>query len=200
MVGSVLVRLTGSEPARKPRLGIPGTGRGSRPDPVEVLLAKESAPGTLAAIESGRLEPGILVWIPLMAGAGDPGLVERWKRAAESKEADEKRRAVYRDMALVFAELTKGLVVWQRGLEGWMMQESQFINRWLAQGEERGTLKTLRAVLVRQLGKHLKATVPDAVRLAIEGTNDADMLNRWIDAVPTVGSFTEFQAVMRQTS
>ena len=122
-----------------------------------------------------------------------------WKRAAEGKEADEKRRVVYRDMALVFAELTKGLVVWQRGLEGWMMKESQYINRWRGEGVQIGELRRARADLLEVLAARTGGQAPDAIRLAIEGTNDPDTLRRWLVAASTAGSYADFQAAMRQT-
>jgi hypothetical protein len=52
--------------------------------------------------------------------------------------------------------------------------------------------------LIRLLDKRLGTSVPEPIRLAIEGTNDPVILARWLDAAIDVSSYTDFQSVMRQ--
>jgi hypothetical protein len=122
-------------------------------------------------------------------------LIEEWKRVAQM-EPNAPKRAAYRDLALVFAELSKELVNWQQALEGWQMLESQVINNWLRQGELKGVVKTRRADLLKLLAARLPGPVPEPVRLAIEGTNDPDTLDRWFDAALHAQTWAEFQAAM----
>jgi hypothetical protein len=46
---------------------------------VERNLQEESAAATLDAVADGRLARAVLVWIPLMQGGDEPGIIERWK-------------------------------------------------------------------------------------------------------------------------
>lgn len=81
---------------------------------------------TLRDFEARVLSLAILPWLPLMAGGGDLLFAEQ--------ETDLDRRAGYGQLTLVFAELTPGLVNWQRGLEGWQMRESELLTQWLDKG------------------------------------------------------------------
>jgi hypothetical protein len=119
--------------------------------------------------------------------------IERWKQLA-GREPDVEKRALYRSFALEFAELIPELVNWQRGLEGWEMRESQYSKSI----ETRGEVRARRSDLLTGLGLKLGGTVPEPIRLAIEGTNDLPTLDRWFRALFTVNSWDEFQAVMKQ--
>jgi hypothetical protein len=44
----------------------------------------------------------------------------------------------------------------------------------------------------------LGSSTPEPIRLAIEGTNDLDTINRWFRAMLTIGSWSEFQELMKQ--
>jgi hypothetical protein len=194
-VGSVLVHLRGEEATPRLVLGVPGTGKGTRVEPLIVNLYKDDAAGTLTDMSAGRTGLCVLPWVPLMRGAGQPALIEEWKRVAMT-EPDPQNRVQYRDMALVFAELSKELVNWQQGLEGWEMLESQVINGWINRGVIKGTLEAQRAALLRVLRVRLHDPVPEPVRLAIEGTNDPDILGRWLDAASLAQTWAEFRAAM----
>jgi hypothetical protein len=161
--------------------------------PIEVWLADVSATETLALIESGELALCILPWVVLMRGGGHPELIERWKQLA-ARDPDAEKRAAYRAFALVFAELIPELVDWQRHLEGWEVRESQYLKSF----EARGEVKRARADLLEGLSLKMRSGVPEPIRLAIEGTNDLNTLNRWFQALFTANSWDEFQTQMRQ--
>src|SRR5262249_43715869 len=111
-IDSVLLVLTGRLDPAELRLGIRGTGRGHHVAPYGVCLECEDAAKTLKEIAERRLDLSVLPWLPLMAGGGETGFIEEWKKVAEA-ETDLERRGRYRDWALVFAELSKRLVNWQ---------------------------------------------------------------------------------------
>jgi hypothetical protein len=81
------------------------------------------------------------------------------------------------------------------GKEGWQMRESQYIKRWEKVGEDRGTLQRTREYLLKRV-KQLEDPVPEAIRLAIEGTNDLQTLDRWFDAALSSSTITEFRKAM----
>jgi hypothetical protein len=196
-VGSVLLHLTGAPERTELHLGVPGVGLGHHIGPEIVNLCERDAPRTLRWIETGELGRCVLPWLALLRGGGDPGFIEDWKRVVEM-EPDPEKRARYRAWALVFAELSKQLVNWQKGLEGWMMQESQVINGWIRTGEVKGELKNARESILRLVRRRLVDSVPEDLRLAIEGTNDPQVLSRWFDAALDAETLDQFRAAMRQ--
>jgi hypothetical protein len=196
-VYGVLIRLTGSRKGGPLRLSKSATHPGVLVQPTEVWLATESAEQTLTRIESGELDLCILPWVVLMREGGSAALIERWKELV-GREPDADKRAAYRDFALVFAELIPELVTWQRHLEGWEVRESQYLKSYEARGEHKGELKRARADLLAGLRLRFGSPVPEPIRLAIEGTNDLAVLDRWFEALFTLGSWSEFEALLQQ--
>jgi hypothetical protein len=188
----VILHLTGSK--QNPPLLLTRSARkpGVLVEPIEVWLAEQSAEESLTLISLDQLPLCVLPWIVLMKGGGDPKLIERWKLQVE-RVPDVERRSRFRDFALVFAELIPELVDWQRLLEGWQVRES----RYLTSFETRGEVKRARADLIKGLGFKLKSAVPEPIRLAIEGTNDLNTLDRWYQTLFTVESFDDFLAKMK---
>jgi hypothetical protein len=196
-VGSILINLTGEQPRTKLELGLPGTGKKTWIEPPIINLQQDAAAGTLANIAAGRLGLAILPWIPLMAGGGQPALIEEWKRVTLT-EPDANKREKFAALALVFAELTRELVNWQQALEGWQMRESQIILGWMAEGELKGILRSKRADLLEVLRVRFQDPVPESLRLAVEGTNDPDILDCWFKAALRVKTLAGFRAAMRK--
>jgi hypothetical protein len=190
-VGVAVLVLTGRQERRSLALGLAGMPQQTLVGPLVLNLGEENADATLQGIEGGQTARCILPWIPLMAGGGDPGLIARWKQAAEG-EPDEERRAVYGDLARTFAELTPALVAWQQALEGWQMRESQFLKGYI----ERGKLQGWREAVLDLISPRLANPVPEEVRLAVEGTNDPDTLRRWHRLAETCQTLDEFLAGM----
>lgn len=196
-VMGVLLVLTGRLPEAGLRLEVEGCGAFVGVKPEVVNLCDENAVATLTDIAAGRLGFIVLPFVPLMAGGGELALIEEWKRVA-LREPDAAKRALYRDLALVFAELAKELVNWQGGLEGFEMQESTVVQGWINRGVQQEAVAARRAWLLRLLQNRFQTPVPEPIRLAIEGTNDVATLDRWFDAATSAPSLAEFRAAMRQ--
>src|ERR1700722_12873768 len=113
-----------------------------------------------------------------MAGGGQPAVIEEWKRLVLMEPSQDKR-AMYRWLALVFAELTREQVNWQQALEGWEMLESKVIGGWKREGKLEGIVEKARAVLLDVVRVQLQDPVPETIRLAVEGTNSPEILDRW---------------------
>jgi hypothetical protein len=195
-VSFAVIHLTGERAEAGLELTIAGTPIGLSVRPLVMNLCREDGRQTLTDIAEGRVELRLLPWIPLKAGGGDPALIEDWKQVAQH-EADAQQRATYRDMALVFAELTRELVYWQRAEEGWDMKESQYIRGWLNEGKKEGIVEARRADLLKVLQLRLNDPIPDEVFLAVEGTNDPHTLDRWLGAAVQAGTWAEFRASMK---
>ncbi len=78
------------------------------------------------------------------------------------------------------------------------MQESQVILGWMNRGKQKGIVEARRADLLTLVQILLQDPVPEEVRLAIEGTNDEEILSRWFRAAVTATTLAEFTAAMRQ--
>ena len=198
-VGAAVVNLTGSPAPARLDLPLPGVAdAGFFLRPLQRNLADEDAAETLTEIAAGRTGRCLLAWIPLMHGGGEAAIITEWKRLAE-QEPDGALRSAYAVLALTFAELTKGLVAWQKALENWNMKESQTMLGWIRKGQEEGRLEAKRAALLRVLRGRFHVEAPADVRAAVDGTNDPDILDRWMDAAVAAASLSDFHASMTAT-
>jgi hypothetical protein len=92
----------------------------------ERYLAEESADQTVSRVDGGELRRSILPLVPLMHGAGEPGIISRWLASA-GQEQDPRRRADLGSLALTLAALKEWFGAWKDALKEWNMQESQFV-------------------------------------------------------------------------
>lgn len=194
-VGVAVLQLMGEVPREGLLCVVPETSMRLGVHPLVINLKDDDAAATLTAIEAGRFGQCILPWVALMKGGGDPALIEEWKRIAMT-EPDVGKRVVYRDRALVFAELARRLVNWQNALRGWQMRESQVIKGWMDEGKQIGVVETQRAFLLETLRARFQDPLSETVRVAIDGTNDPATLERWFKAALRANTLAEFRAAM----
>lgn len=194
-VGALLLNLTGTQGQRRLAWSYGGIS-GSSVAPLVVDVAGQDAVATLTRIEAGEVGLTVLPFLALMQGGGTPEFIARWKQVAE-RDQNAGRCVQYREAAIVFAELTRYQVNWLRGMEGWMMRESQYIKGWERVGEERGEVRTLREAIVAVIEARLQNPVPEAIRLAIEGTNDPSVLRNWHRAAAVAGDLPALRRDMK---
>jgi hypothetical protein len=187
-VAAAVVNLTGPAQEDTLEMILPGeAGAGLRLQVVVRTLRDEDAAATLEGIAEGRLAGCILVFIPLMHGGGEPGIIERWKAIA-AREPDTSLRSDYGELALTFAELTQGKANWLRGLEGWDVLESPRVNGWLAMAR--------REDIFRALQLRFRTPVPDDLKAAVEGITDLKVVNHLFDLALISSSLEEFRAAV----
>lgn len=148
---------------------------------VERNLEREPAADLLGGIDAGRVSRGLLPWVPLMAGADDPGLLDHWAELAAA-EPDRRRRADYGGLARVFAEKSGAKELWHAKLEGWEVEESAVVNEWIARGTARGAVEEARNLILR-LGTRRFGAAGPAAEAAVRGVQDRDRLERMADRV-----------------
>ena len=192
LIRSVLLNLTGESPVEGWESALPGLAV----KPIVINLKNESATQLLQEIEAGQLGLALLPWVPLMNEGGNKEVIDKWKELA-GREPSEERRRMFCDFALIFAELSKKLVLWQRALEGWQMLESQLILGVLKRGKEEGRVETRRAYIEEFIRSRLADPVPEDIFLAIEGTNDPTILDRWFKLAIEVSDVAEFRKRMK---
>jgi hypothetical protein len=193
-VGSLVLNLSGNQ--KIARLEWAWGSHGTRVAPFIVDTGRLDALAHLEKIERGELGLTILPLLALMIGGGTLEFIERWKRAVE-REQDESRRRLFRDAALVYAELTRSQINWVRGTEDWMVRESEYIKSWERVGEARAQLQMRRAFLLKVV-RQLEDPVPESIRLAVEGTTDPDKLDAWFGAALETVANAQTIADLRQ--
>jgi hypothetical protein len=195
-VGTVLVNLTGIQAPRVlilKALCLPGADLKFKP--VIVNLETRSAPATVRGVAQGRFHRCALVWVPLMHHGEDPGIIKRWKPLALG-EPDERKRADYAALALIFAEAAGRLDVWRRALEGWNMQQSSVIREWIQQGKQEGRAEGAALMLLHYLRQRFGGEVPADLRMLIEAQTDLDLLDRWFEHALGADSLDRFRAAL----
>ena len=208
-VGAAVVNLTGVGSASR-EFGWPGTPLKTHLGVIERNLEREDAGELVAGIESGRSRC-LLPWVPLMAGADAPALVDRWKALAEG-EPDPARRKNYAAVAVIFAGRVGRKELWGPKLEGWNVEESTVLNEWIAKaekkaearGEERGEARgeargiavgetNGRATSLLELLTERFGTVPEEVATTIRGTTDIERLRAWLRAAAVATDLPAFR-------
>jgi hypothetical protein len=179
-LGAAVVNLTGtSQSAPASRLyhlpGGDGLVCGGRFR--ERHLAEESADQTLTRIEGGELSRVVLVFVPLMQGGGEDGIISRWLAEA-GREPDPHLRAEYGSLALVLAHLKDWCPAWRLALKEWNVREAEIVKEWKREGEVEGLRRTLRRFLEGRFGR-----LPQEVLERIEGASTPDQLDRALDQV-----------------
>jgi hypothetical protein len=195
-VGAAVINLTGTKSELSLDMPIPGVAdHGLFLRPMQRDLCEEDAAALLAEIAAGRATRALLPWIPLMRGGALPDIIAEWKVLAAA-EPDGPLRSAYAVLALTFAELTRGLVEWQKGLEGWNMRESQTILGFKREGKEEGRLEMRREAILELLQIRF-LQVPQDIQAAVNGTNDFDTLRRWFQSAASLTSLDDFRVAMK---
>lgn len=189
-LGAVVINLTGNGRASRdyewPELGL-----GTVLRVVERNLAKESAADTLAEIAAGTVSRSILPLIPLMAGAGEPGIIEEWKRLGLT-EPNNRRRNELAGMALVYAEATDYTAVWDAGLKEWNVRQSRHVLEWQAEARVEGRAEGRAEALIEFLEARFQV-VPADLTSAIRSSHDPSALKRWTSRAAAVESVDQFR-------
>lgn len=77
------------------------------------------------------------------------------------------------------------------------MRESTLIQSWIDRGYRIGTAEVHRDSLLQFIRAKLQGPVPETIRLAAEGTNDPEVLERWFDAALSGQTIQDLLNVMR---
>jgi hypothetical protein len=167
-------------------------GHGTRHAPIVWNVESDSAAAALDTLAAGQTSWGILFWVPLMAGAEEPATIARWRELA-STLAEKRWLGDLAKIALVFADLPNHYLVWEKGLEGWEVPESQVVNRWI----EKAQLDTTREDLLRVLRSRFPDCVTDEVADAVNAQPSRAMLHDWMDIAASAASFETFLDALR---
>ncbi len=125
-------------------------------------------------------------------GAEQQSTIEKWKRLAQG-EIDERRKALYGSLSLVFADLADRKAIWEEGLRGWNMRESTVVNEWKNEGKAEERTEGILEILERRFPP---GASPE-LTMAIRANKDLTTLRQWWNAAWTVASIDEFFKLVR---
>jgi hypothetical protein len=182
-VGAVVLNLSGTGTASR-EMRLPGTGLVTHLGVVERNLASESAADLLGAIERGEHGRALLGWIPLMRGADDRGIIDRWKLAAEA-EPNDRTRSELGGLAKVFAQVADRWKLWNDALREWNVKRSIAADEWRAEGRQTMLLDLLRGYF---------GEPPEDLVSKIEQTTDAATLRQWLLLAGRAADLAAFRA------
>lgn len=196
-VAVALVYLRGRCPAAALDMTMP-SGRGTRHVAFVWDVEDDEAGEAIEEFVSGRTTWGVLFWIPLMRRGSDPAIVRRWLEAVRAIPSEGRRRELCH-IALIFAELARGLAVWEEALEGANMEtESPLVNRWIDKAVQRTRLEERRENLVRLLDRKFPGEVTPEVLATIDQQPGVSLLRVWFDEAIEAARFDDFVAVLRR--
>lgn len=181
-VGAAVINLTGGGSASR-EFRWPAVGLTTHLGVVERNLEAEPAADLVRDIGTGRWSRGLLPWVPLMAGADDPALIDRWKALADS-EPSARRRSEISGLALLFAARVGRKAVWDSKLQGWNVETPSFVQEWIDLGEKRGEARGEahgRAAAILRLGAKRFGAAPVETEAALRAVTDPTRLERILD-------------------
>jgi hypothetical protein len=168
-------------------------------------LRNEDAAATLRAITVGEISCWLLAWLPLMQGGAEPSIIDGWKRVA-ARDLGEYDRGILAPMTLQFAALAKCRAEWQRGLEGWTMLKSEYLEELReevrnearaegrVEGRAEGQAEALR-VTIRSLGRQRFGKAASRKQKAqLEAITDPSRLERLRDRLLDATSWADLLA------
>ena len=172
-------------------------GAGTYHAPLLWNVWKDDATKTLDAVALGNVPWGVLFWLPLMAGAGDEGVIRRWREVVTATVENRSMRGNMVGIALIFAELVGRVPEWRRCLEGFEMTESPIVNEWINQGRVQERVVQHREHLLLLLDERFPGVVPPEIRHFIERIDDPTLLRTWF-AVGARSTFEEFLKAIKR--
>ena len=191
-VAAAVLDLTGPPQPDAIDMRLPGTAGGMVG--IKIIrrtMRDESAAATLDGIEAGTIGKCLLSWIPLMSGADDSGIIDRWVRMAEA-EPDTLRKAQWGALALTFAELAGRTDAWQRGLKEFNVTKSMFLEGF----RQEGRIKGLREGVVDALENRFGKPVPAKMISTLDRVEDVTRLKALGKTALTADSLEVFQAAL----
>ncbi len=154
--------------------------------PLELNLATLDASGLLEQIAGGTAPRELLAFIPLLQGAEQDGIIQRWRKIVDL-ETDLHRQGDY-SLALVFAERVNRFDVWQNAMEGLSMIESPLIAQLLAEADSKAKAE----MLLRAIQKR-RWELPEEISVAIRACTDGEQLGRWFDVALDAQTLEQFR-------
>ncbi len=164
-------------------------------------LRNEDAAATLAEIAAGVISRWLLAWLPLMRDGAEASIIEGWKRQAvvELQETDQK---ILASLTRTFAILAGCRAVWQRGLEGWAVLKSEYLEELReevrtearAEGKAEGAMTMLQTAILRLGRQRFGRAASRKQKTCLEAIADLPRLERIHERLLAAASWADLLA------
>jgi hypothetical protein len=193
-VGGAVVNLTGPTQAATVSL-VPTVAPDCRWEGriLQRTLRDEDAAGLLGVVITDIASRWLLAWLPLMRGGGEPAIIQSW-RAEALRLTDARDRATLGGLTLVFARLAGRLATWQRGLEGWNVETSPFLDEFRAEGRAEGSRETLRKTILGLGRQRFRRAPTRKLRAELDALTDLGRLERIAERLLAADSWADLFA------
>jgi hypothetical protein len=139
----------------------------------------------------------MLFWIPLMAGADDPAVIDWWKEVVLARVDNRSRRDDLVTIATIFAELIGTAPAWRKAMHNFGNTESPLVNEWINQGALEGMTRSKRQYLLELLKEKFPGQMPTEIERLIQEQDSLDVLDHWFKQAIHATTFEEFLTVVK---
>jgi hypothetical protein len=154
-------------------------------------LAHEDAARLVSGVTAGEISPWLLGWVSLMQHGGEPGIIAAWRSEVERRIADQRDRADLGSLVLVFATLAACRPAWERGLRGWNMKTSPFLDEIRAESREQGRTEEVLTLVLRLGQKKFGKAPTKKQQKAIDGITELAQLESLAERLVHVDSWAD---------
>ncbi len=152
-------------------------------------LVDENGANLITDVARGNTSPWLLPWVPLMRGGDESAIISNWLREAR-RLSDQRDRADLGSLTLLFATLAGCRPAWNhglRGLRGWNMKTSPFLDEIRAEGRAEG----IRDLVYRQGRQKFGKAPTRKQQKALEAITDLARLEALAGRLLDAGSWGE---------
>jgi hypothetical protein len=142
-------------------------------------------------------EPGLMALYPLCHHEEEPeAAIRHAATAIEQNASDVLERRDFLTFLGIYSKLKYPLVSAIDIIGREKMRESAFAQEWVEEGREEGSLRTLRASILRVLRSRKKLAESDEFYSALELVKEKDRLDHLLDVAATCATVDEFRAAL----
>jgi hypothetical protein len=157
-------------------------------------LREGDAREMLGAFASGGISPWLLAWLPLPQGGAEAGIIAAWQQEA-LQGLGERDRQILAGLTLTFADLAGCRAEWERGLEGWNVLKSPYLEelreKVRAEGRTEGRAEELRKLVLRLGRQRFGKAANRKQKAQLEALTDLAHLERIGDRLLTAASWAD---------
>jgi hypothetical protein len=172
---------------------------------IQRTFRDESALELATIVLAGEASIWLLGWLPLMHGGAEAGMLASW-RSAVMRWPDERERGIVAGLTLTFATLARNRPAWERGLEGFNVIKSPYLEELReavrldalaegrAEGEAKGRATALHEVIVALGRQRFGKAASQKQRAELDALTDLPRLERMRDRLLTATSWSDLLA------
>lgn len=170
---------------------------------IQRTLRNESAQDLVESVLTNKSSIWLLGWLPLMQGGSERGIVESW-RSAVTRLPDPRDRGVLAGLTLTFATLARNRPFWERGLEGFNVIKSPYLEELreavrldgIELGRAEGSTNAYQEMILELGQQRFSRVATKKQRAELEAITDVSRLKRIHERLLTATSWADLLATV----